>query len=270
MPGALWTDPRTKPPVGWRVNPLHRLAPYTCWLLNEGAGALANDAVLGVRTQPFFNVDQWLAPGAGGFGSALRFVAARTPSLTTTVMSTRLAASQANRPCSFCCCFRSTAAVGSELFGEGQSAGTGYSLAKLDLNYGTPGLLRFFMRNEALTTVNASGAGGVYNDGAWHIAHGVNEGQGNQVRVYADGLLLASAANTMAGPLTCDQSRIGNRAQGPDNQSVGSLDGDVSFAMSWNRALSAAEVAEHVRAPFLFFEPARVSQAFYKPPVRRH
>src|SRR6266404_1907219 len=67
----------TKPPLGARVDPLHPLAPYTAWLLNEGAGTQLFEAAQGDRSINFANAPIWVpTQGNGGYGPALRFAKA--------------------------------------------------------------------------------------------------------------------------------------------------------------------------------------------------
>lgn len=253
---ARW---RTKPPPGVMVDALHPLAPWTAWLFNEGAGAQLFDATLGITSSAFVGSPTRTATTDGGYGSALRFVAASSQSVT--AVTRRPGVASNNQPFTMAILFRTTsvATTGLDPFGEGDGTLTNPA-AFFRIGNIVAGRLEFLLRNDAGTQVSPHADSGVH-DGLWHWSHAVSEGPSGLLRIYLDGSEVANGANTLgSGALTDTLTRFGARST--SSTPAAFFDGDLSCVLTWNRALGAAEVENHVAQPFQMFLALRPTLSF--------
>ncbi len=99
--------------------------------------------------------------------------------------------------------------------------------------------------DESYNNANITSAGVTCNDGNWH--HAVHTCDGSNLNIYIDGVSRATPVSIagVSGSIVQDQSSIGyKRGQGTSDFFIGS----VAAARVYNRALSAAEVAQNYAA----------------------
>ncbi len=144
--------------------------------------------------------------------------------------------------------FRTTASTGGRIVGRD----TGGSRAKVDrlLSLDAEGRVVFGVKpNAARATVQSSQG---YRDGRWHHAAAVLSPAG--MRLYVDGAQVAQRADVTVGEhLALGYWRVGGGSAVADLP--GALVGDVDEVAVYHRALSAAEIAEHVAAAGTSPEP---------------
>ena len=127
--------------------------------------------------------------------------------------------------------------------------GNGGEQFVLDTGGSSQGALRFFVRNAAGTAIGATSSYVPANDNKWHHVVGVCDEAGGQVRLYMDGVLMASGtiapgagvlSSTM--PMTIGARESANfTTVSNDFQFIGKID-EVAL---YNRALSVAEIQSH-------------------------
>lgn len=97
------------------------------------------------------------------------------------------------------------------------------------------------------------------NDGAWHSAAFWLDAE-KRIRIYRDGTLAASGTHTMSVGISYDSVRLGDEVL---NSAITNLSGSMAVALSFRRALTAAEICALHTDPYAAFRPRRPYAAIF-------
>src|SRR5258708_33937084 len=209
-----------KPPCGQRVDIHHPLAPFSCWLLNEGAGVSLNDAVLGrpsAAGQHTTNFPAWVGAFSSRSGPCLRFVASSSQyidladDVADAGFNLQLPWGQGgskfvgsnNREFTYAVRLRTTNAgtTGLVPYVQWQGSNT-LGLLQLVVNGGSSGRVQLQARDDPGTLLTITVLATGINDGSWHTIHAVNQGKGRRFLLSLDGKQIGAIANTLSAVLT--------------------------------------------------------------------
>lgn len=114
--------------------------------------------------------------------------------------------------------------------------------------------LGFTVWNASSSTSSANSGAGSVLPGEIIVAAAVARGQGQTVEIYRDGLLAATASQTVALTNQTTPMEIGGRTA---NNSARYFSGDMAFVATWNRALSGEELSSITANPWQLFRPVQ-------------
>ena len=249
MPGYF-----AKPPSGAKVNSADRLSRglVGAWLFNEKAGG-PRDAV-GVNNGTLVNAPTW---GASRWGQSLTLTAGSSQAVTFADTNALAAIGAAN----------AAFTIGVRFVFSGNTF-TAYNLFGRGTNSGLSRLIRLQIDSSNRVAAdlydgsnNPSAAGGAVG-GAGSVATAMlvrwNRYGTNQIRVYLNGVQVASATDTTAANALNGSTQtwyVGRRADG-----VGGafFSGAVDSAFVWNRGLTPQQAAAWSADPVRMFRPRRV------------
>ena len=233
-----------KPPLGVPVNWGDPLAQglVGCWLMNEGGGNTVYDLSGNGHAGTKNPTTPWIA---GDSGPALRFDAAELANTLylandTALVSDAWSVVMRIKP--------DDIATNTILFGwDGLQP-------SLYLQLGSGKTPLFYMGSSNYTYIHTS-AFTAMHDGNWHTVVCTMPGNANadilSAKFYVDTVLYPLGAWDSGGAAT---AKVGLRLCGPRQNIAREYDGDVSWAMYYNRALSASEIAQLYMTPFRIFQ----------------
>ncbi|OVE74450.1 hypothetical protein BVX94_00230, partial [bacterium B17] len=126
-------------------------------------------------------------------------------------------------------------ALNATLFDKSDGANSGYALGADSQGRA------YFWCGDGFVKVQATGNMPL-RSGQWHHLAGTYDG--NDVKLYVDGMLMASAA---LDAVNADMD-AGNALIGEDFGGANNLDGKIDEVAVWDRALTSAEIADHYAA----------------------
>jgi hypothetical protein len=253
-------DPNTKPfPNG--VLCRRGDTPDVAWLLNEGAGRLVNESILGLSSSSSStNEPTWVE---GFAGPAMHFVSssAQWVGLPKEGLVSSGPAFSLN-PFTISVRWRSTASgtVERTLYTE-ESLTNSNPYLILDINNGVNGRVTFSCGNDSGATVGNLNYSGGLADGKWHMLHIVNRARGStDFLFYVEGIQRVTGSLGIPSTVSTAVATIG--ADRYSGTPADLLDGDIDFVMLWNRALNVQEIQYHFRNPYASFISPRLHGSY--------
>lgn len=244
-----------KPAYGTPLNPAH---PYSqqlegCWLMNEGAGLVLEDAVAGNDGTIAGSVS-W---GSDEYGPHLVFAA--TTDCPKIPHSAALNFDGLTGSYSFILGVKAAAqAANYQLLGKG-----GYPSAYPAAIYGGPGVLaRGIIYDGGFAPQVSLGA---VMDNVWRIVAFVVDNASDALYGYREGVLVQSVPNTVVS----STANVGPYYVGSNVKFDYDFIGEFGFIMAYSRALTAAQVAELFADPFCMFGAPPAEEVGVGPGPRR-
>ena len=142
--------------------------------------------------------------------------------------------------------FKTSTASGKKIIGfETNQTGTATSGYDRQIYIGTDGKLYFGIYDGATRTAISPLT---YNDNNWHYVVGTYGSEGTTMRLYVDGVSVATATASFAQNISGWWRIAAYNLTGWTNASNGYFTGSISNVMVYNRGITAAEVSQNFNA----------------------
>jgi len=235
-----------KPTRGSLLNKSHPLARGLVgyWLLNEGSGNKVFDLSGNRKNLDFYNSPIW---SPGKFGSAILFDDGSSQFIGRSLVGTALPTAA---PMTMICWFNSNDTTTNQVLMSIGDNGGNENMFALSARGDVDQTVRAVLRSTAQSWVYSASAS-TFSANTWHQAAAVFASSTSRT-VYLD-RVAGTPETTSCIPLGLDAIAIG---RGERATPFGYMSGLISYAMIWNRALSASEIDLLYREPFCMFDRA--------------
>ncbi len=212
------------------------------WKFDEGTGTSAADASTNANTGTLQGSPIWQS--SGKIGTAVTFDGSNDEITTTT----NIGDGSSFKMFTLSTWFKTSTASGRKIIGlESNQTGTGSIYYDRDIYIGTDGKV-YFRVYDGVSKYATSPS--TFNDGNWHHAVGVSNGDNKTIQLYVDGVLQQTTAiGTVYSSYPSSYWRIGGyKVTGlTNNGGDGFFTGDIDEVRVYNRTLSTDEISQLYR-----------------------